>query len=91
MTTPKITNLSPYVFRNWASDARESELFAREIKGRGYRRIGIINEETDYAQGLRIWLEKNLQGFGVEVFAESFASGSTDVRSQLAKLKGSSA
>ncbi|MEK6960271.1 MAG: ABC transporter substrate-binding protein [Nanoarchaeota archaeon] len=87
VTTPKITNLSPYVFRNWASDARESELFAREIKGRGYRRIGIINEETDYAQGLRIWLEKNLQGFGVEVFAESFASGSTDVRSQLAKLK----
>lgn len=87
VTTPKITNLSPFVFRNWASDARESELFAAEVKRRGYHRIGIINEETDYAQGLRLWLEKDLQGSGVEVFAESFASGSTDVRSQLSKLK----
>jgi len=87
VTTPKITNSSPYVFRNWASDARESELFAEEIIRRGYDRIGVLNEETDYAQGLRVWLEKDLQGSGVEVFAESFASGSTDVRSQLSKLK----
>lgn len=87
VTTPKITGISPYVFRNWASDAKEAKLFAEEIKKRNYKKIGVIYEQTDYAQGLKISLEKYLEGSGVSIVSESFASDDTDVRTQITKLK----
>ncbi len=98
ITTPKITGVSPYVFRNWASDLTEAKLFADEIKKRGYRKVGVIHEETDYATGLKIGLEQYLQDSDdsgvpsvpittITIISESFPSGSADVRSQLAKLQ----
>lgn len=87
ITSPKISGVSPYVFRNYASDEVESELFAQEIKKRGYKTIGVIYEETDYAKGLRINLEKYLEGSNVIVISEGFISGSTDVRTQVTKIK----
>lgn len=90
-TTPKITGVSPYVFRNWASDGLQAALFSEEIQKRGYKTVSVINEETDYAQGLRISLEKNLAGKGIEFSFESFASSATDVRTQLSKLQAKNA
>ena len=89
VSTPKITGVSPWVFRNWASDSKEAKLFADEILKKGYKKVGVIHEQTDYAQGLRIYLEKFLNGTGVQVHSESFEPGATDVRTQLAKLKDS--
>lgn len=85
-TTPKITGVSPYVFRNWASDIQESKLFADQIQKSGYKKIGEIYETTDYAKGVAM----NLQGFlkeGVTFDAESFVTGATDVRTQLTKIQ----
>ncbi len=89
-TTPKITGVSPFVFRNWASDGLEAKLFAAEIQKQGYKTVSVINEETDYAQGLRLSLEKNLPP-SVEVSFESFPSSATDVRTQLTKLQSKNA
>ncbi len=83
----KITGLSPYIFRNWGSDINESRLFADKIKEAGYKKIGVIYEETDYAKGIKINLENFLKDSGVTVVSESFSTGTTDVRTQLAKLK----
>ncbi|MEI8328366.1 MAG: ABC transporter substrate-binding protein [Candidatus Taylorbacteria bacterium] len=83
----KITGLSPYVFRNWGSDINESRLFANKIKQAGYKTVGVIYEETDYAKGIKINLENFLKDSGITVLSESFPTGTTDVRTQLTKLK----
>lgn len=87
VTTTRITGVSPYVFRNWASDNKEAQLFATAVMGRGYKKIGVIYEETEYAEGLKNALEQYLTGNDVEIVSESFASGSADMRSQLTKLQ----
>ena len=87
VTTPKISGVSPYIFRNWASDDTEAKLLAENIKASGIRKLGIINEETDYAKGLRTSMEKYLGGSGIAIIAESFTPDAADVRSQLAKIK----
>ncbi len=86
VSTPKITGVSDYVFRNWASDGKESKLFAEEILAAGYNKVGVIYEQTDYAEGLKISLEKYLEGTDVTIVSEGFTKESTDVRSQLSKL-----
>jgi branched-chain amino acid transport system substrate-binding protein len=87
VTTPKITGVSPYVFRNWASDIQESKLFADQIQAKGYKKIGEIYEVTDYAKGVAVNLQGFLKDSGVAFDAESFIIGDTDVRTQLTKLK----
>jgi len=86
VTTPAITGVSPFVFRNWGSDDAEAKLFAEQIIARKISSIGVIYEETDYARGLKISLEKYLKDSNARIFSESFVSGSADVRSQLSKL-----
>jgi len=81
------TGVSKNFFRNYASDANESKLLATEIIKAGYKKVAIINEETDYAKGLRLELEKNLANTGITILSESFTTGTTDVRSQLTKIK----
>lgn len=87
VTNPGISGSSPYVFRNWASDDSEARLYAEEITKRNYKKIGIIYEETDYAKGLKLSLEKYLNNSNVEIVSESFAPDSSDMRAQLTKLK----
>ena len=87
ISSPKISGVSPYVFRNYASDENESQLFAQEIKKRGYKTVGVIYEETDYAKGLKINLEKYLEGSSIKITGEGFAAGSVDVRTQVTKIK----
>ncbi len=87
ITGAKITGSSPNVFRNWGSDADESKLFAELIKKQGYKKVAAIHEETDYAKGLVLGMQSDLQGSGVSVAVESFSTGATDVRTQLTKLK----
>ena len=86
-TSPKISKVSPYVFRNYASDDNESKLFADQIIKSGYKNVGVIFEETDYAKGLEVDLEKYLAGSGVNVIAEGFTANSTDVKTQVSKIK----
>lgn len=86
-TTPKLTGVSPYFFRNWASDRSEAELFAKEMIARNVHSVAVLYEETDYAKGLKVALEEMLAPQGVTVTGESFTTGATDVRTQLTKLR----
>jgi len=85
----KITGISPLIFRNWGSDINESRLFSDKIKSDGYKKVAVIYEETDYAKGIKINLENYLKDSDIIVASESFTTGSTDVRTQLTKLKAS--
>ena len=86
-TTPKITGVSPYVFRNWASDIQESKLFVGQIQAEGYKKVGEIYEVTDYAKGVALNMQGFLKDGGVTFDAESFTTGATDVRTQLTKIQ----
>lgn len=84
-----LTGISPAFFRNYASDADGSRLFAEYIVNNKDKKVATIYEETDYAKGLKVFMEKDLEGKGVVVISEGFVPDSTDVRSQLTKLKAS--
>lgn len=84
----KISGVSPMVYRNWVVETSQAAVIGQKIKELGYKKIGIINEETDFGKGLAIGLQDYLKDSGVEVITESFKTGDTDVRTQLTKLKG---
>lgn len=83
----KISGVSPMVYRNWVVETSQAAVIGQKIKEQGYKKIGIINEETDFGKGLAIGLKEYLNGSGVEIVSESFKTGDTDVRTQVTKLK----
>jgi branched-chain amino acid transport system substrate-binding protein len=87
VSSPKVTGVSPLVFRNYASDADESRLFAEYIKNKNLKSLSSLYEETDYAKGLVLNLEKNLEGYEIEINKEGFVSGATDIKTQVTKIK----
>lgn len=89
ITAASISGVSPSVFRNYASDADTAKLFSDYILKVGAKRVSIIYEETDYAKGLKINVEKNLEGSDVKITSEGYVPDATDMRSQLTKLKAS--
>jgi len=66
---------------------RESKLFADQITANGYKKVGEIYEVTDYAQGVAMNMQGFLKNAVVTFDAESFATGATDVRTQLTKIQ----
>ena len=87
ITAASLSGISPWVFRDYASDENGAKLFADYIAQKGYKRVGAIYEQTDYAKGLVLSLQKFLAGTGVDVEAEGFATNATDVSTQVSKLK----
>jgi len=89
VTTPKLSGISKNLFRNWSSDAKEAEIFAKLLQGVNYQKIGIIYEQTDYAKGLKDSISSDIlaNDSSKQVFAEGYETGTTDVRSQLTKLQ----
>ena len=83
----KLSGVSPLLFRNWAVETQQAELIGQKIKDAGYKKIGVLYEETDYAKGLNLALQRFLQGTPVTFVEESFAPNTTDLRTQLTKLK----
>jgi branched-chain amino acid transport system substrate-binding protein len=85
----KISSASPLLFRNWAVESRQSALIGQKMKELALKKVGVIYEETDYGKGLKVALDDYLKDSGIEIIAESYASGATDVRTQITKLKNS--
>lgn len=84
----KISSSSPRVYRNWAVETRQADIVAGEIKKKGYTKVGILHEQTDFGKGLALSLDNSLKG-QVSVITESFSTGATDFRTQLTKLSKS--
>lgn len=87
ITASSISGVSPSLFRNYASDADAARLFAEYILQKGFKKVAIIYEETDYAKGLKLGAEEGLKGKEIKIASESYVSDSADMRSQLTKLK----
>ncbi len=87
-SAPKLSGSSPYFLRNNPSDNQPATALA-DYLAKSYKKIAIISENTDYAQGLRTVFNAEVQKDGVAIVSdESYDSNTTDFRSLLTKVKG---
>lgn len=88
-TSPDVTKAGDFVFRLAPSDANAGRIAAEyAVKTLGAKKVAILSETTDYAQGLRKVFKENAISLGAEVVPdETFSSDDTDLRTQLLKIK----
>ncbi len=90
-SAPSITNAGDYIFRNVTSDLYEGEelaLFAyNDLK---LKRIAIIYINNDFGIGLKDSFKNKFEKLGGSILEiETFEQGSTDMKSQISKIKRS--
>ena len=77
-----------YVFRNSANDSIQAPMIADEAVKRGFKKMAILADSTNYGQLGRADLEKALALKGVKpVAVEKFNIGDVDMTAQLLKAK----
>lgn len=90
-SSPDLTTAGDLVFRSYPSDAMAGRVIASYvIKQLSAKKVAVISEQTDYAQGLRGSFTNAAKEFGAEVVGdETYNTGDTDFRTQILKLKTS--
>lgn len=90
-TSPKITNAGKFIYRIWNSDSYEGEMSANfAFTQMKTRRAAVLYINNDYGNGLELVFKTVFRELGGDVTAsESFKQGSTDMRTQLTKVKNS--
>ncbi len=88
-SNPDITNAGDYIFRNYPSDSfqgtRAAEIAYNEL---GARKIATLYCLSDYCVGLHDVFEKRFQELGGTIaLKDSFEQASSDLRTQLTKVK----
>jgi branched-chain amino acid transport system substrate-binding protein len=88
-TSPKISTAGDYVFRTIPSDALAGKVAATyAYKQLNARKVAVISELTDYAQGLRNVYKDSFTALGGTIVAdETYTTGDTDFRTQILKIK----
>lgn len=86
-TSPAISGISKYVFRNAPSDAARGTEIANLLM-KSYKKPAIISANTDYSKGLRDTFVNTLKESNIKVVAdEIYNPDSRDFRSILTKVK----
>jgi branched-chain amino acid transport system substrate-binding protein len=89
-TSPKITDAGKYIFRTVPSDALQGDFGARLVYRKGYRRLAILYSNEEYGLGFNnVLMDSFTKAGGEVVSSETFERGSTDLRTQLTKIKSS--
>jgi len=87
-SSPKLTGISPYFFRDYPSDAAQGDVLANvAYNTEHYKSVAFIQEETDYAQGIHDSFVPTFEGYGGKTMLEAFPSDTTDFRSFLTALR----
>lgn len=85
-SNPAITDAGEYIFRTTPSDT-ETGRFSAEKMSQEYKKIAILSENTDYAQGVRNIFKENIARYGSSVIAdEVFNQGDRDFRTQISRI-----
>jgi len=90
-SSPDLTGISPYFFRNYPSDASQGKILAEVAYGKGWKTVGLLQEQTDYALGINKTFSATFEALGGKLVKEETTSSNTDFRSQLTKLKSAKA
>lgn len=88
-SNPDITTVGDFIFRTYASDATAGVVGAEYAYNKmSARKVAIISETKDYAQGLRRVFKEKFAALGGEIGAdETYNTGDTDMRTQILKIK----
>jgi branched-chain amino acid transport system substrate-binding protein len=86
-SSPALTGISPFFFRNYPSDSKQGEVLADVANKKGYKNIAFITEQTDYATGLYSSFKASFEALGGETTSEEFQTSNTDFRSTVTKIK----
>jgi branched-chain amino acid transport system substrate-binding protein len=88
-TSPDVTDAGDFLFRTIPSDALAGETAAAyAFNELGAETAAVLAERTDYAQGLREVFMNSFGALGGEIIAdETYATGDTDFRTQILKIK----
>lgn len=87
-SNPQITNAGDYIFRNSPSDTEGGKISAEMIVNRGYKKIGVLTENTDYALAVGEVFKTRAQELGAKIVAdERFSQDEKDYRAQILKIK----
>ncbi|MCC6290566.1 ABC transporter substrate-binding protein [Candidatus Nomurabacteria bacterium] len=87
-STPDLTGKSQFFFRNYPSDATQGMVLAQYASEQGWKKVAVIQEQSDYALGNYQAFSENFEKLGGETVKEEFLPNATDFRSSLTKLKG---
>lgn len=90
-TSPDITlKGGEYVFRTSPSDAMAGKIAAEYAYNKmSAKKVAVVSESTDYAQGLRKVFSARIRALGGSVVVdETFNPGDTDFRAIVSKVKG---
>lgn len=89
-SSPDLTDAGDFIFRNAPSDEIGGRDAVRMIYDDGHKRVAILSENTDYAQGVRRVAKEAFEEKGVEIVADELVEmESKDFRTQLVKIKAS--
>lgn len=90
-TADNVRDAGDYIFRNRASTSQEATVFTKYIMEElGLKKFSILRANADYAKSFADVCKKIIGEKGGEILNEEiFAEGSTDYRSQLAKIRSS--
>lgn len=85
-SSSKISSLGPYFFRTRPSDLEAARVLYNHVS-KSHKRQAILAERTDFAQSLANDYEANNKNKLVSIYREDFASGESDFRPILLKIK----
>ncbi|MBI3618797.1 ABC transporter substrate-binding protein, partial [Candidatus Peregrinibacteria bacterium] len=86
-SSPDITHAGDYVFRNYPSDGLKGKALGTYLKKAAFKKLAIISENTDFCQGIRSSVAKDLPSGVTIVFDELVDPGTKDYRSLMTRLK----
>ena len=85
-SSPDVTEAGAFIFRDYPSDALKTKAMAKVFAEKGYGKIAIISENTDYATALRDSLVAAV-GADAVMFNETTEPGTKDFRSLMTRLE----
>lgn len=89
-SNPQLKGASKYFFRNWTSDDFDGYAMAHYMNDINITKAAILVQSSDYTIGLADAFEKEFKNLGGEInIKEEFATGDTDIKTQLSKIKAS--
>lgn len=87
-SSPDLTNISKFFARDYPSDASQGITLANvAYNDMKWKKMAVIQEQTEYAKGLYTSFSKQFTDLGGQVTKEEFASGRVDFRTTLNKMK----
>lgn len=83
---PEVSNAGEYIFRTYPSSDAGAELLQKFLASK-HGKIGIVSEETDYAQGVLKGLMKSNEGGSLKIVSISYLPSEMDFRTIIERLR----